>query len=123
MGDMPAEWHVVNTLSPLVNHSPHHRYHAAILQISTLDLMWGSASFTPAAKRQMARDVLSLWQSGQGYGPVSDYLDLVEAVWSKRLENHAPIDSKDLPTGKSVAERRASTRPTTGTRGQNAVRQ
>jgi hypothetical protein len=71
----------------------------------------------------MARDVLSLWQSGQGYGPVSDYLDLVEAVWSKRLENHAPIDSKDLPTGKSVAERRASTRPTTGTRGQNAVRQ
>jgi hypothetical protein len=112
LGDNPGEWHRVNTFSPLVMHSPHHRYHGAVFQISWLDQMWGSVSFTPAAQRQMAQDVLSLWQSGEGYYPVNDYLLAVESVWFKRLGSNESIESKDLPTTKSVEKRRAAKCPT-----------
>lgn len=111
----PAEWHRANTFSPMVLYSPHHRYHAAIFQISKLDLLWASADFTPTAKRQMGRDVLSLWQIGKGYFPVSDYLNAVESVCSKRLASKEPIDIKELPTRASILERRASEWPSNPT--------
>jgi hypothetical protein len=93
----PASWQRVSTFSPMVHHSPHYRYHAAISQIHEVDRIWELAQFTPAAKRQMARNVLSLWQRGEGYGPVSKYLESVYQVSHERQKHNKTVDVKDLP--------------------------
>lgn len=112
--DKPPDWRAVNTFSPLVSHSPHYHYHAAIVQISMLDMMWNSVPFTPAAKRQMAQDVLSLWQAGEGYFPVGEYLSKFEPLYRRELANGEAIDAKDLPTTESIIEMRSKQRVSAG---------
>lgn len=91
----PAEWRSVNTFSPMVHHSPHYRYHGAINQVQMLELFWDNYHFTPQAKRQMARDVLSLWSSGGGYMPANRYLGKLESTLSGREGDLIDVD--DLP--------------------------
>jgi hypothetical protein len=105
-----ANWHRVNTFSPMVLYSPHYRYHAAIYQISELDLIWTSADFTPTAKRQMGQDVLLLWQVGKEDFLVSDNLKAVESMCEKRRASKEPIDINELPTTESILKRLASER-------------
>lgn len=101
-----ADWHVANTFSPLVHHSPHHMYHGAIHQVHQIETIWDLYSFTPAAKQQMARDVVSLWHSDEGYHPVNYYLNELESGASGRQDT--TIDAKDLPTIEAISRRRSN---------------
>lgn len=88
----------MNTFSPMVHHSPHYRYHGAIWQARTLERMWDLDLFTPQAKRQMAKDILALWSSGEGDWPASRYLDKLGAKFEPILEGkEVLIDVDDLP--------------------------
>lgn len=91
----PAEWRCVNTFSPMVRHSPHYRYHGAIYQVQMLELFWDNYRFTPQARLQMARDVLSLWNSGEGDMPANRYIGKLESTLSGREGDL--IDMDDLP--------------------------
>jgi hypothetical protein len=100
----PPEWRRVNTFSPLVNYSPHYRYHGAIFQVHEVEWLCQVGSFTPAAERQMAVDVLSLWQLGKGYHPVDDYLyEIGERVTNPGRSK--TIDKGDLPSLAAIRER------------------
>jgi hypothetical protein len=93
----PAEWHVVNTFSPLVRYSPHHRYHGAIYQIALVEGMLGLARFTPAAQQQLAKNVLQLWQHDGSYSSASAYLEKVEPLVERFAGSPRTIDVADLP--------------------------
>lgn len=107
-----ADWHCANTFSPLVHHSPHYSYHGAINQVHQLEIFWDLYNFTPAARQQMARDVISLWHSDEGYDPVNYYLIELESVVSGRQDT--TIDTKDLPTIEAINRRRSNPQPSNG---------
>jgi hypothetical protein len=76
------EWKRVNTFSPGVRHSPHYIYHGAITDAKMLANIWAWGRFTPAERRQSARELLAAWQSGDKWKaqPVhAAALDLAEA--------------------------------------------
>jgi hypothetical protein len=69
-----ADWRPVVTLSPGYRHSPHYRFHSAISQVRTLELLWDAGRATPEARRSDARRVLRMWQQSGGYHEVEGYL-------------------------------------------------
>jgi hypothetical protein len=102
----PPDWHTSNTFSPFVHHSPHYTYHGASSQVRQLEMMWGCAPFTVAAKRQIARNILLLWQRDRDYHSVGQYLNEFDSLLNRRwtmvhprewIESKDPIDTKDLP--------------------------
>jgi hypothetical protein len=102
LGEKPADWRRVTMYSSRVRVSPHYLYHGAVNQIRVLESIWDFRTFTPAAKRQAARDVLLLWQRGEGYWPVDYYLSELESIsrpWDEDLE---PIEVGDLPSPDSI---------------------
>jgi hypothetical protein len=100
--EKPADWRRVTTYCSRVRISPHYRYHSAVNQIRVLESIWGLRTFTPAAKRQVARDVLLLWQRGEGYGPVDHYLRELDSISRPWHGNTKPIDTEDLPSPDSI---------------------
>jgi hypothetical protein len=102
--ERPPEWHRVNTFSPMVHHSPHYRYHGAIEQIREIEAIWQLAPFTAEAKRQVARDVLSLWQVDEGDSLVNDYLNPLSQFIPQRREPE-PIGAGDLPSIETIKKR------------------
>ena len=89
-------WRCVNTFSPLVHHSPQYRYHGAISDVRLLESFWRTGRFTSSAQRQMARDILLLWQGNEGTSRTIHYLNEVDSMFSGRDEK--VIDIGDLPT-------------------------
>ena len=102
------DWRLVYTLSPFVHHSPHYVYHGAGHQVRLVELTWSVYDFTPDSKRQMARDIVYLWQSLGRYYPVDDYLNELVSVLPRTQER--TVDIRDLPNAGVVAERYRSKR-------------
>ncbi len=69
------EWKTVNTISPGLGYSPHHRFHGALHQIRTLERLWQDAKVDESGRRQMASHVLALWQFYGGYYEPGHYID------------------------------------------------
>ena len=96
----PADWHPVTTLSPGQHYSPHHYFHGAIFQIHMLESCWETGKMTPAARREMARQVMQLWREEGRYHRAGDY---IEAAWEQAGEARKRgkvMDMNDLPVPK-----------------------
>ncbi len=105
-------WRLANMFSsPFGHYSPQYLYGGAISHVRQIEQAWNVFAFTLEAKRQMARDVLSLWQSGEGSSPVGEYLNELDSMFSKR--SHATIDIGDLPKVEAILARRRLKRSTT----------
>ncbi len=100
----PPAWRLVNTFSPLVHYSPHYRYHGAVSQIRKMEMMWQLVPFAPEAKRQMAHDVLTLWQDDTGYSAAGGYLAEVERLLSQTPKPRA-VTKQDLPLVEAIMKR------------------
>lgn len=70
-------WHHVNTFSPGLRHSPHYSLHGALVQADQMDKIAILAQLGPDEKRDMAENILKLWQEGKGDLPVDDYLQTI----------------------------------------------
>ena len=70
-------WHRVNTFSPGLGHSPHYGYHGAFAQANLFEKVVVLVELGPEEKREIAENILKLWQEGRGYFPVEDYLQTV----------------------------------------------
>jgi hypothetical protein len=69
------DWQLVTIFCPSFDRqSPHHRYFGAATQIFALQDLWASASFAPAAKREIARQLLKLWQTSGDYHSARGYM-------------------------------------------------
>lgn len=100
----PENWQRVNTFSPLVHYSPHYKYHAAIYQISCLELNWKIVPFTDEAKRKSSRDLLKIWQFDKGYFPAVGYLIKIEELSAKHGKD-SPVSVEDLPESETFREK------------------
>ncbi len=73
-------WHVANTFSPGIGHSPHYSFHNALNQIHQLEtiesLLNGSQiKTTPERRRKIAGTILTLWQQSGSYRGANEYID------------------------------------------------
>jgi len=66
------EWHRVNTFSPpWVRQSPHYHFHYALYHANVIGSLFAKSSLSDAAKEEIAKNVLTLWQAG---GNASQYI-------------------------------------------------
>ena len=68
------DWKTVNTISPGIGHSPHHRFHGAISQIRSLAYRWEDANVDESTRRIMASHLLAIWQFYGGYYEAGRYI-------------------------------------------------
>ena len=68
------QWERVNTMSPGLGHSPHHRFHGAISQIRSLELLWQVAELDESTKQKIASHVLAIWQFDGSYLRAGHYI-------------------------------------------------
>ncbi|HEX4146431.1 MAG TPA: hypothetical protein VHY91_23215 [Pirellulales bacterium] len=93
-----ADWHPVNTLSPGIQHSPHHAFHLATWQIRELELLWGLGHFGPSLRRASALRVLALWQQSGNYREAGSYLQALNNLLTSAAHDHHTVDEADLQT-------------------------
>jgi len=93
----PPEWRYVGTFSPGAGHSPHYSFHSAKHQIDQIEELWLWETFTWDAKRQVANDLVTLWQTKHGDDAVDDFIMvLTDRVESVRDTGEKVIKRKDL---------------------------
>ena len=68
------QWERVNTFSPGLGHSPHHRFHGAISQIRSIELLWQVAKVDESTKQKIASHVLAIWQFDGNYLRAGHYI-------------------------------------------------
>jgi hypothetical protein len=99
VGRGPPRWHRVSTFSPGTGHSPHYLYHSAVAQIEAIEKLDELVKFVPAARAQVANQVLQLWQHGSD-DAVAEYLDeLSRIVMSLHQKGIKKLSIHDLPRG------------------------
>ena len=76
------DWHRVHTFSPGVAHSRHYRFHNAINQIKTLEMLSNHVTYDLAAKQAIANKVLELWNSSDSDREAEDF---VNQVWANSV--------------------------------------
>ena len=67
-------WQRVNTFSYAAHHSPHYRFHGAFVQIVQLDGVFKMLHATAERKREIAKKLLTLWQSSGGDSGADEYI-------------------------------------------------
>jgi hypothetical protein len=96
-------WHMVNTFSPGLHHSPHYRFHGALCQAGEIELLFEMLEPDTERKSQIVRDILGLWQTQGSYYAASRYLAVLFEEAGKVLEQkhpgsfprpHAPVGSE-----------------------------
>jgi len=68
-------WHIVNSgslISPGI--SPHYKFHGAIFQIEKINNFIESNSISDRKKREIAEEILTIWQNSRSYFKVSKYI-------------------------------------------------
>ena len=89
-------WHIVQTFEGARH--VHTAYHGAISDLRSLDTLWQMVPFTPAAKRQVAAEVLRLWQSqGDDYEAGRYIQDVSQAGFRVADRSGAAVTVADLP--------------------------
>lgn len=93
-------WRIVNTFSPGVSYSPHHRFHDAISQAEELALIWDVAPFSSTARRESAIRLVTVWQRENGCFGASHYLTRLAKVATDRSTDAVlkAIEIQDLPS-------------------------
>lgn len=95
--ERPPEWRRVNTFSPGSAISPHHMYHGAIHQIEMLSKVDDFIPFEPEARRQVANEVILLWQKGS-YFEAGTYVEKVfNAAFDLADSGASRVTAADLP--------------------------
>jgi hypothetical protein len=74
------DWHYVVTSELGSNVRAHWNFHGAIAQMSRLETLWLMTRFTDDAKREVARNVLNLWQDSGSYFDAGTYIQTLEAA-------------------------------------------
>jgi hypothetical protein len=82
-----AAWRVVNAFSPGVNHSPHYRFHGALAQASNVGLYFENSHPSLEKKRQIARQVLTLWQKRGDYFGADDVIRSLDRGGADQIES------------------------------------
>jgi hypothetical protein len=85
-----APWHTVNTFSPGLHYSPHYRFHAALFQASEIGLLFETLEPDAERKKQIVRNILTLWQTHGDYFEASRYIATLSEEASKILEQKYP---------------------------------
>jgi len=97
----PPLWRTSIVSAPLVPRPAYYAYQNASQQPGWLEALWTYGNFTPAAKRETARNVLLLWHRDKRSHSAHVYLSQLDALCMRRLsqpvESRHPIDTKDLP--------------------------
>jgi hypothetical protein len=97
--DMTPDWHRVNTFSSIVRYSPHYRFHGAIDQIRTLELINRLIPFDPDAGRIVANRLLTSWQkSGDDTDAERFLAKVTEKVFELQEKGASVFASSDVPT-------------------------
>ena len=100
--DAPADWHsVYEFCPPWSHHSPMCAFAHASNQVEQVEATWRFLRFNPAAKHQVAKDVLYLWRRDGQSGSASEYLGKLWEALGSRGENGKAIDIVDLPSPES----------------------
>lgn len=98
--DASPDWRRVNTFSPGVGHSPHYRFHGAILQIKTLELADNTTLFDPKARRKVANTLLALWQNSDSSFDADDFVENVAQIATALRDGGASaLRASDVPAG------------------------
>jgi len=96
--DEPFDWHRVNTFSPGWRYSPHYRYHAALHQVKTLELIDQTIPLEPAARRQVAQRILHIWQTKGSSRAANAYVnDVCDSALTLEEQGAAQVRAADLP--------------------------
>jgi len=74
VNDIPA-WHRVNTFSPGTRVSPHYRFHSALAQAQRFERLIVTFSLTPQHQRELAEQILVVWQETGDDNGADDLLD------------------------------------------------
>lgn len=61
------DWHHVITTSFAAHFSPHYHFHGAFEQIRRIEIANRVSEFSPQRKKQIARELLTQWQTHGGY--------------------------------------------------------
>ena len=92
-----VDWQRVNTFSPGVHHSPHYRYHGAIGQIKSLQIVESAIPFEPGARRRVADTLLALWQSNDSYLAADEYIrEISQAAISLHEVGASEVSESDV---------------------------
>jgi hypothetical protein len=75
-------WHRVNTFALGSGYSPNYRFHGTFHQTHDLGMTFQMIELEPEEKREIAENILKLWQTGKGYRSIDDSL---QAVLDKRI--------------------------------------
>ncbi|NLE38055.1 MAG: hypothetical protein GX621_08525 [Pirellulaceae bacterium] len=70
-------WRRVNTFSPGVRNSPHYRFHAALHQARLMERIETMPELSPERKKDIAREILTMWQTTEGTRQADEYIDRV----------------------------------------------
>lgn len=84
-----AEWHHAITTSHAYAHSPHYAFHGALHQIRQIEIANAVSEFTPQRKKQIARELLTRWQTDGWYMPADRFVESVmdESVANERARS------------------------------------
>lgn len=85
-----APWHTVNTFSPGLHHSPHYRFHAALFQAAEIESLFETLEPDVERKKQIVRDVLTLWQTHGDYFGARRYIATLSEEAYKVLKQKYP---------------------------------
>jgi hypothetical protein len=67
-------WHPVNTIPLGWHHSPHYAFHGDLAQAAEMELISEMSHLTPAQQTEIAREVLTRWQTTGRVSAVAEYL-------------------------------------------------
>lgn len=71
------DWHHVITTSFANRFSPHYRFHGAFEQIRRIEIANRVSEFSPLRKKQIARELLTQWQTHGGYYQAEAFIETV----------------------------------------------
>ncbi len=71
------DWHHIRTTSFAARFSPHYRFHGVLHQIRRIEIANSISDFTPERKKQIARELLTRWQTDGGYMPAEPFVESV----------------------------------------------
>jgi hypothetical protein len=81
-----APWHMVNRFSPGRHYSPHYRFHGALHQAAEVELLFEMLEPDGTRKKQIVRDLLTLWQANGNYFGARRYLATLSEEANEVLE-------------------------------------
>lgn len=99
-----APWHRVNTFALGLPYSPHCRFHGALAQAADVEMLFELLPPDSERRKQIARDILRLWQTTGSYYGVNRYLAAAFEEADKVLEQKSggSLPEPNAPAGEKM---------------------